>query len=290
MKKILLASTALVLSAGLASAQGLSISGQGRMGVQYNSTLATTTRQENRLQLNFNVSVAADHGMSFGAYSRVRINNGATGIFSGSRVWGEISGFRITVGNQDGAVRGAGVAFGYAGGCGVGYEGGQQCGDSMGLLGVTQGFASTGGGFTIATARTRIDYTMGDTRIALSRVGGGATEIGARTSFNAWTVAAGYSNTGTGVTTVSAGYNGGSWAAGLGLARIAGATNYVLQGSTNMGGGSVYGYIGRVAGSATYGLNYGYGLGGGATLTVGAERNTAGAGTTTASVGVAFNF
>ena len=287
MKKILLASTALVLSAGLASAQGLSISGQGRMGVQYNSTLATTTRQENRLQLNFNVSVEADHGLTFGAYSRVRINNGVTGLFSGSRVWVEANGLRLTFGNSDGALRGAGTAFGYAGGCGVGYEGGQQCGDSMGLLGVSQGFASTGGG---NAAMTRIDYTMGDTRVAVSHARLGATEIGVRTSFNAWTVAAGYSNTGTGVTTVSAGYNGGSWAAGLGLARVAGVTNYVLQGSTNMGGGSVYGYIGRVAGSATYGLSYGYGLGGGATLTVGAERNTAGAGTTTASVGVAFNF
>ena len=129
MKNILLASTALVLSAGMASAQGLTISGQGRMGVQYNSTMAQTTMQENRLQFNFNVSVAADNGLTFGAYSRVRINNGGTfldpafpatsargGFFSGSRVWGEIAGFRITVGNQDGAVRGAGTAFGYAGG------------------------------------------------------------------------------------------------------------------------------------------------------------------------------
>ena len=64
-------------------------------------------------------------------------------------------------------------------------------------------------------------------------------------------------------------------------------TNYVVSGSTNVGGGRLYGYIGRVNGANSYGLNYGYGLGGGATLTVGAERVGA---TTTASVGVAFNF
>ena len=298
MKKILLASTALVLSAGLAQAQGLSISGQGRMGLQYNSAGiagGSNYQAESRLQLNFNVSVEADHGLTFGAYSRARMQTGAPtglggfnvaqpGMFSGSRVWVEASGLRLTIGNTDGALRGAGTAFGYAGGCGVGYEGGQQCGDSMGLLGVSQAFNSTG---ATAAQRVRVDYSMGDTRVAVSYDRAGATEIGVRTSFNAWTVAAGYTNLGTGSYTISGGYNGGSWSAGLGLARVAGVNNYVLQGSTNMGGGSLYGYIGRVAGANTYGLNYGYGLGGGATLTAGAERVGA---TTTASVGVAFNF
>jgi hypothetical protein len=250
---------------------------------------------ENRLQFNFNVSVQGDNGLTFGAYSRARMQTGAPtgtggfnvaqpGVFSGSRVWVEASGFRLTVGNVDGALRGAGTAFGYAGGCGVGYEGGQQCGDSMGLLGVSQAFNSTG---ATAAQRIRVDYAMGDTRVAVSNDRSGATEIGVRTSFDAWTVAAGYTNLGTGSYTISGGYNGGSWSAGLGLARVAGANNYVLQGSTSMGGGSLYGYVGRVGANNTLGLNYGYGLGGGATLTAGAERV---GGTTTASVGVAFNF
>ena len=309
MKKILLASTALVLSAGLAQAQGLSISGQGRMGLQYNSAGiagGSNYQAESRLQLNFNVSVEADHGLTFGAYSRARMQTGAPtglggfnvaqpGMFSGSRVWVEASGLRLTIGNTDGALRGAGTAFGYAGGCGVGYEGGQLCADSMGLLGVSQAFNSTG---APAGQRVRVDYSMGDTRVAVSYDRAGATEIGVRTSFDAWTVALGYTN-GNGnaasggwaanqaVTTVSAGYNGGSWSAGVGLAGGGGNTNYVLQGSANMGGGSLYGYIGRVAGANTYGLNYGYGLGGGATLVAGAERTAA---ATTASVGVVFNF
>jgi len=304
MKNVLLATTALVLSAGLAHAQAVTITGEGRMGLMYSNDLDgpggllpgaagnTGWSTENRLTLNFNVAVQADHGLSFGAWTRARVSGrGATGVFSGSRVWVEASGLRLTFGNVDGAFRGTGVAFGYAGGCGVGYEGGQQCGDSMGLLApnLTQGQASTG---NLAAQRVRVDYTMGSTRVSLSNDNGGAfdaTEIGIRTTFDAWTVAAGYSTGPFGVDfySVSAAYNGGSWSAGAALAADGVVTNYVLQASANLGGGRVYGYVGEVNGATSYGLNYGYGLGGGATLSVGAERVGA---VTTASVGVAFNF
>lgn len=282
MKKILLASTALVLSAGLANAQAVSITGEGRMGLQY---AGGSWSQENRLTLNFSVAVQADHGLSFGAFARLRTSGNTSAGLSGSRVWVEANGLRLTFGNQDGAIRGAGVAFGYAGGCGVGYEGGQQCGDAMGMLPVTQGFASTGAGVN----RARVDYTMGNTRIAISN-DASSTEIGVRHTAGAMTVAAGYSTGPFGVSfyTLSGAYNGGNWGAGAGVARDAnGVTNYVLQASANMGGGRLYGYVGQVNSANAYGLSYGYGLGGGATLTVGAE--TVGA-TRTASVGVAFNF
>ncbi len=293
MKNVLLATTALVLSAGLAHAQAVTITGEGRMGLMYTSGGAGWST-ENRLTLNFNVAVQADHGLSFGAWTRARISGRAAtatpgGYFSGSRVWVEASGLRLTFGNVDGAIRGTGVAFGYAGGCGVGYEGGQQCGDAMGLLPVTQGQNSTG---HITAQRVRVDYTMGSTRVSLSNDNGGltdATEIGIRTTFDAWTVAAGYSTGPFGVDfyTLSAGYNGGSWSAGAAIANDGTITNYVLQASANLGGGRVYGYVGEVNNQTSYGLNYGYGLGGGATLSVGAERVGA---VTTASVGVAFNF
>jgi hypothetical protein len=295
--------------------------------------------QENRLQLNFTVGVTADHGLTFGAFSRVRITNGATGVFSGSRVWVEASNLRLTFGNVDGAIRGAGVSHGYAGGCGVGYVGGHYCGDTAGLVGgvgtvgaalpgitimpgQTQGFASTGGG---PAARARLDYSFGDTRVALSSDRNGSTEFGVRSRFDAFTVALGYSNRAniavpsattlfTGqqvrgsVLAVSAHYNGGSWGVGALVTRIAysGAlsplnhTNYSLSGNVELGGGNLYAYVGRVNHASvvngripfnTVGISYGYGLGGGATLTAGLER-WSGAGITynSASVGVAFSF
>ena len=310
MKNILLATTALVLSAGLAHAQAVTITGEGRMGLMYTSGGAGWST-ENRLTLNFNVAVQADHGLSFGAWTRARMSGrGGTAVvtpgpdglpgtaddevgrvngFSGSRVWVEASGLRLTFGNVDGAFRGTGVAFGYLGGCGVGYEGGQQCGDAMGLLPITQGQNSTG---VISAQRVRVDYTMGSTRVSISNDNGtatDATEIGVRTTFDAWTVAAGYSTGPFGVDfySVSAAYNGGSWSAGAAVAADGVVTNYVLQASANLGGGRLYGYVGEVNTLRSYGLNYGYGLGGGATLSIGAERVGA---VTTASVGVAFNF
>jgi len=284
MKKILLASTVLAFSAGLANAQNVSIGGQGRMGVIAAHAGWWVWAQENRLQFNFSVSVEADHGLTFGAFSRARMNNGTAAVFSGSRVWVESNGLRLTFGNQDGAFRGAGASHGYLGGCGVGYVGGIVCGDSAGLLGVTQGFASTGGG---APARIRVDYSMGDTNVAVSHDRGGATELGVKTSFDAFTVAAGYTNAGPGIYAVSGHYNGGSWGAGLLVAGGGGTTNYSLSGNVALGGGDLYAYVGRVGGVNTFGLNYGYGLGGGATVSLGAER----IGTATAvALGVAFNF
>lgn len=313
MKKLLLASTALVLSAGLAHAQAVRITGEGRMGIQYDSTApfgGSRVRQENRLTLNFNVSVEADHGLTFGAWSRARMQvagqgTAQQGVFSGSRVWVEASGFRLTFGNQDGALRSAltGPGTGYTGGARVGYEGGILAGDTTGLLGVSQGQDNLGynpntGVATTTAPRSSISYTMGTTRVILSHDRGGATEVGVRGSFDAFTVAAAYSNGAANPNSyaVMGVYNGGNWTVGALVSRIQGFTGYSLQGSVALGGGTLYGYVGQTVtstgGVATgtaraYGLNYGYSLGGGATVSVGAER----VGTrTAASVGVAFNF
>lgn len=297
MKKILLATAALLASAAVANAQAVSIGGQGRMGVQYDSNGlfgASNWRQENRLQLNFAVSVQADHGLTFGAFTRARMNNGSAAMFSGSRVFVEANNFRLTFGNVDGAFRGQGASHGYLGGCGIGYEGGIQCWDSAGLLGRTQGFDSTGGG---PASRVRVDYSFGGTRFALSHDRTGSTELGVRSTFDAFTVALGYSNRataagGAGSTIALSGYyNGGNWGAGVIVARLkTGAmttTNWSVSANVDVGGGNLYGYVGRVNTMRSYGLNYGYGLGGGATLTVGAERLGS---RTVGSVGVAFNF
>jgi hypothetical protein len=359
MKKILLASTALVLSAGIAQAQAVRITGEGRMGIIYETSRGTLAPfsgsnwiQENRLQFNFTVGVTADHGLSFGAFTRARMTNGTAAQFSGSRVWVEASNLRLTFGNVDGAIRGAGVSHGYAGGCSVGYVGGHYCGDTAGLIGLsslgvapspyqtgntimagqTQGFASQAGG---PAARARLDYSFGETRIAISSDRGAATEFGIRSRFDAFTVALGYSNRasiatlGVGpatqpgyfsdligtaivpgsVVALSGHYNGGSWGVGALVVRVSysGAlsaqshTNWSLSGNVELGGGNLYGYVGRVTQARTgnplnrvfntAGVSYGYGLGGGATLTAGIERLSAPGFTfTSASVGVAFNF
>lgn len=311
MKKILLASAALALSAGVAHSQAVTIGGQGRMGVQYSNGgfvqqfgAISNWRTESRFQLNFSAAVQADHGLSFGGFTRLRLQTaGGTAtqmtnqLFSGHRVWVEASGLRLTFGNQDGAIATTGTAMGYIGGCGVGYEGGQQCGDSVGLLGAVTWFNSNGpgGNNTGAFDQTiHARYTMGDWQAAVSAERSNGVEIAVRGRFDAFTVAAGYQqNRGFSprVATVSAHYNGGAWGVGAIVARIgtggAANTNYAVNANVDLGGGNLYGYAGRVNTNNAYGLSYSYGLGGGASITAGAERV---GGLTTGSVGVAFNF
>lgn len=315
MKKILLASTALVLSAGLAHAQAVTITGEGRMGIQYNDAgfgVGTTNwRQENRLTLNFNVSVEADHGLTFGAWTRARTqiggplgaNNLGTagiGVFSGSRVWVESNGLRLTFGNIDGAVRTTGTVTGFAGGCGVGYEGGINCYDTAGLLAGSHAQVSTA---TTATAsaggvapQARLDYTFGSTSIAISSQRGGSTELGVRSTFGAITVGLAYSDAmgaawaGDDVWALSAMYDGGSWGVGALVANGNSTTNWSLQGNVDLAGGNLYGFVGESFGDSNYGLSYAYGLGGGANIVIGAEHSDAGAGNTVGSVGVVFTF
>ena len=287
MKTLLLATTLLAASATLAHAQAVTITGEGRMGLMYTSGGAGWST-ENRLTLNFNVAVQADHGLSFGAWTRARVSGLAAtatpgGYFSGSRVWVEASGLRLTFGNVDGALATAGTSHGWLGGCGIGYEGGTLCGDAVGLYAVAHQELSTGNQLA---ALTMVSYTAGNYTVAVSDLDGISTEIGARASFGAVTVAAGYTTLND-VWTVSGHYTGGAWGVGAIVASNAVATNWALSGTANLGGGTLYAYVGREFGADAFGLSYGYGLGGGATLTVGGERVGA---TTVASVGVAFNF
>lgn len=303
MKKLLLASTALVLSAGLAHSQALNITGYGRMGILYSEAGLWGTSnyaQENRLQLNFNVAVEGDHGLTFGAYSRARIVNGSTGVFSGSRVWVEASGLRLTFGNQDGAIQTAGLVGALA----MGYTGGTFQGGAAGMWWWTQAFSSTGAGMP---SRASVSYTMGDVTAMLSydragTYGAGTaalTEFGINGTFGAFSVAAGYASSvaaiaNSRVVTVSGAYNGGSWTAGLVVADLEHlGTNWSLTGTVQVGGGTARAYVGRyidvVAATSddTWGLAYHYGLGGGASVAAAIETTND---ITTGSVGVVFNF
>lgn len=303
MKIAVLSAGLLALSATFAHAQGLSIGGEGRMGVQYDSNGFTTLggtsnyRTEARLQLNFAATVQADHGLRFGAFSRVRIQSAGgtataqnTGVFSGARVWAEASGFRLTFGNQDGAVAGTGTARGVGGR--VGYEGGQLEGETVGLLPAVTRFNSTGptGSNAGGQQTVQASYSGEGWAVAVSTERGRGVEIGARARFDALTVAAGYQSARGGtvrVATVSAHYNAGDWGVTGRVARVGSDTNFSLAGDVSLGGGDLYGYVGRISGSNAYGISYGYGLGGGAQVVAGGERV---GGRTTASVGVAFRF
>lgn len=299
MKKILLASSALVLSAGLAHAQGLSITGLGRMGVQYNEGNVyggNDTRVEQRFQLNFTATVEADHGLSFGAYTRARMTTTGAGVnqngtFSGARVWVEANGFRLTFGNQDGAFAGlavGGTTVGYTGMSFIGLAGMASDGDS-------QEFQSIG---PAEAARVRVDYTFGNTTVALSydtndtwmtpnanTLPVNEAELAVRSTFGAFTVAAGVSSEDEFF--LGGAYDGGSWGLGATYYDTDGSENWVVSGRVALGGGTLNGFAGDVYGDDVYGIGYSYGLGGGATISAGYESID---GVSGAEVGVVFTF
>lgn len=304
MKYILLSAGLLAVTPVLAQAQGLSIGGAGRMGVQYDSNgfttgsgAATNWRTETRLRFNFSATVEADHGLRFGGFTRLQTGTaGSTASamtvapFSGARVFVEASGLRLTFGNQNGAIATSGTARGVGGR--VGYEGGQLHGETGGLRGVVTRFNSTGaaGSNTAGQQTIHARYSGDNFEVALSGERERGVEIGARVRFDAITLAAGHQTARGGTvraSTVSAHYNGGEWGVTGLVARVGTQTNWSLAANAGLGGGEAYGYIGRTGGDNAYGLSYGYGLGGGAKIVAGGERV---GGRTTGSVGVAFSF
>lgn len=318
MKKLLLATTALALSAGLAHAQGVTINGNGRMGLVYtdNGTTSTTV-MENRLRLQFNVAIEADHGLTFGAFVRTQsgMNNGLAyaGALASSRVWVESNGLRLTFGNQDGAIQTRLV-----GAQTVGYTGGTFNGSSAGMFSIPQGQASNGNPLLPGTPgpnqRVAVAYEANGYYVHVSHdrsMGAisAATEIAVGGTFGQFSVMLGHATrTGYGVyavdsdvTTLAGAYNGGSWGVsaivarlGAGVNPITGAnTNWMIGGNVALGGGTLNGYVGRsydnnpATNDNTYGLGYSYGLGGGARVAGAIERTND---VTRAEVGVAFNF
>ena len=286
MKKILLATSALVLSAGMASAQGLSIGGDARMGVQYLSTGwgggLGTWRMESRTNLNFSATVEADHGLTFGMFSRVRRDDAMVGDFNGHNVWVEAMGLRLTFGN----ISGPAESFGVTGSVPMGYSGGTfaQFGGLYSGAG-TYNIDSFGGG---PAQTAMLSYTMGDIRVAAARSRGGHTEVAGQAGFDGFTVAGAWANNAQRFRTLSASYNAGDFTVGGIYSRINGNDLLTLTGSAQLGGGTASAYIGEHQGNTVGGVSYRYGLGGGATIGGALERTTAGA--NRAELGVIFSF
>ena len=101
MKKILLASTALVLSAGIAAAE-VKVSGDGRMGVTYDNRAANKTSFTSRVRVAFTLSGQTDGGLAFGG--SIRADNapaGANGTGGSVFIKGDFG--TLTMGDTNGA-------------------------------------------------------------------------------------------------------------------------------------------------------------------------------------------
>jgi outer membrane protein OmpU len=130
MKKVLIATTALVMTAGVAAAEshiGVKVSGSARMGVTYDGTDAEFS---SRVRVVFTMAGETDGGLSFGAETRHDQNSGNTdGTLNGdSTVYIKGAFGKLTMGDVGGA---ADALVGNVSGVGYGPNDGIQ---EMGYL------------------------------------------------------------------------------------------------------------------------------------------------------------
>lgn len=106
MKKILLSTTLLIATAGVAAAE-VTLSGSGRFGLVYSDTTAVNaakTQISARLRFNVDAKFEADNGVTYGGRIRFQHSTGSTGAaFSPALLYVETNGFRVEVGNANSA-------------------------------------------------------------------------------------------------------------------------------------------------------------------------------------------
>jgi outer membrane protein OmpU len=323
MKKLLLASAAVVATSGVAAAQNVNITGDARFGLSYSSNgfaLGTqpATRSTNTLQMTHRVRLvfAAERetnaGVRVGVWTRVSVTNAnagavhpltslpaapslalaATGInaWDGSRIYVSAAGLTLTAGTADGAVASRVALYGG----GLGFTGG------IGRPATHAGYAEEGAGtnvlradytnsgFTISASYAYNSFATPVTGAPTESTGAFATgsgELGVSYSMSGITVGAGIREGGN--WSVSAGYAQGAYAVGALVSNNAGVTNYRLNGTYAMGDITLGATYTRAAGADNYGLGMNYNLGGGASIraAVGSHNSV-----TVGELGMVFSF
>jgi outer membrane protein OmpU len=161
MKKVLLASSALMMVAGAAMAD-VKISGSGRAGLVYfeNSGLDNDTQVSYRLRFNVDASKETDSGVKFGGRIRFQDNTRGQASFSGAYVYAESSGFRVEVGNSNTAYDSAALMYNSE----IGYLD-RSFGDPNGSY-----FSFSSGGVPTGYVGVYASYSVGDFNVQASVV------------------------------------------------------------------------------------------------------------------------
>lgn len=274
MKKVLFASTALVLTAGVASAE-ITLSGSANMGLKYNGT---TTTVHNEIDFNIVGTGETDGGVAFGASIDLDAQSDnsvqTTDTTNDPEVYISYNGLKLTVGNVDSAADRGGLSdLGYDG---IGLD---DVAEEPGA-GTTRGFGSDD---------VRVDYTFGDIKVAASvdSAVSGDWAIGASGSFDAISVDLGAGDTGgTSFWHLTAGYSAGAISAKATYGEVGSADAYGLYVAYTTGDVTVSAAYADDGSADAYGVGVSYDLGG--AKLAGAVGEVAGA--TVADLGISFSF
>jgi len=311
MKKILIATTALVATAGIAAAD-VTLSGAGRFGLSYDGAAAVgiqKTTITHRLRFNIDASKETDSGVTFGGRIRMQHQQGgATAGLNAANVYASYNGLKVAVGNVGGAYDDAKNAYASE----IGFIG-QSFGDPSGNY---YGYSSGGGGgnrmginatYSMAGFDLEASYINPDQTAKVLPVGQAAEfALAASYTMNQFTIAAAGATNGGGVKNNDVYYVGVEYAvndmANVGLLyfdngnKLIGGNTITLYGNYKMDAITFRGYVAsnnKAANSAVgmsktaFGIGADYDLGG-ATLAGGIERGYAKQ--TRANLGVKFGF
>lgn len=283
MKKILIATTALVATAGVAAAE-IKFSGDARFGLMYNSNAAvgdfnfgatgqtSKTRLEKRMSVTIDGTTTADNGVTFGARLRIRSEErsantaglGGRATVNGARIYARSGGLEVAAGNIEGAIEFMpGVYAGSVGLTGLSWGGLVAHVDRGGAFTANQfdwdAYSSGGAG----AEGIEVKYSMGDFKghlsysaASLNGAVGNAKRVAAygAYTFSGWTVALGIQDSNVAAedkVILTAGGKIGDFGVGLGVAQLGKGpkgvggkiTKYVLNGSYTMGATTVSAYV-----------------------------------------------
>lgn len=295
MKKVLLATTAVVLSAGVAAAD-VAISGNARMGLQYDKSAVNKTTIEKRMTINIDATTESSSGITFGARLRIRSNEGALAGGNGARVFLQTNGFELAMGNINGAIDSMPGIYDSE----VGLTALADAGVVVNTVAhgfVYDGYSSNGIGaegveaiYTAGAFTGHISYSepgLSNGVVANKH----AAAYGAYT-FNDWTVALGAqksSDSTEDLVVLTVGGKIGDYGVGFAAADNDGTAKIALNGSATFGATTVNGFIAddESGSELALGLGVTYDLGGAAVMG-GVERDATG--NTRADLGVSFSF
>jgi outer membrane protein OmpU len=290
MKKVLLATTALALSAGVAYAE-VSLSGNARMGLQSNDG---NTTFEKRMTVTMSGSAETTSGLTLGASMNLRANEGGAAVTSGARVSLATGGVEVAVGNIYGAIDSMPGVYGASAGLtGLGW-GGVLANTAANGSWAWDSYSSSGNG----SEGLEVIYSGGSVTAHLSYsdsdLGSAANRTAAYVSYamGDWTVAAGMQDSADNdedKTLVTVGGKVGDFGVGIGYADNGGETKLALNGSATFGATTVSAYVASEESAANnpMGLGIKHDLGG-ASLVGGVARTAAGV--NRADLGVSFSF
>lgn len=275
MKSIILATTALVASAGIAAAGEITLNAGANFGVKYMGGPDTTT-VHNELDFGINATGESDGGVAFGASIDLDSNSDeqvVTSSFGDPEAFISFGGLTLTVGEVDAADDFGGYAdVGYDG---IGVDGEMKAGGDHNVL---ISYSVSDYTFSASTGSASDDFALG--------FQGAAGPVSFKIGYNS------EDSTSTDVTHLTLGYSSGDVSTHVYVESVdtgATATNYGLDVIYSMNAMTITfaAADGDSFAEANYGIGASYDLGGGLAIAGGVGKV---AGNTNADFGVTMKF